>query len=281
MTPNPIIMKSVEQLNYRVTVGDVASSAGLEINLAQQGLLALASDAGGHMQVADTGEIVYLFPKNFRSILRNKFWRLRLKESWEKVWNVLFYLIRISFGIILIVSILVMLITIVAIFIAINSSNDGEGDSGGSRRGGGGGGWIFFPRFWIGPDIFWFFDPDYRSNRRDRREYSSDENEMNFLEAVFSFLFGDGNPNGDLEERRWQLIGTVIRNNGGAVVAEEIAPYLDDAASSSDEDYILPVLNPVLMVIRKFLMKGRLSIIFPSYKLQQLRQTSKNQYRPI
>ena len=96
MTPKPEIMTSVEQLGYRVTLGDVATQAGLELNLAQQGLLALASDAGGHLQVAESGEIVYLFPQNFRTILRNKYWKLRLKEAWEKVWNVLFYLIRIS-----------------------------------------------------------------------------------------------------------------------------------------------------------------------------------------
>ena len=27
------------------------------------------------------------------------------------------------------------------------------------------------------------------------------------LEAIFSFLFGDGNPNRMIDERRWQLIG--------------------------------------------------------------------------
>ena len=69
---------------------------------------------------------------------------------------------------------------------------------------------------------------------------------MNFLEAIFSFLFGDGNPNVDLEERRWQSIATVIRNNDGAVVAEQIAPYLDNVGQGSqyeDEDYMLPVLS--------------------------------------
>jgi len=69
---------------------------------------------------------------------------------------------------------------------------------------------------------------------------------MNFLEAVFSFLFGDGNPNADLEERRWQAIATVIRNNGGAVAAEQVAPYLDDLGTGYNreyEDYMLPVLS--------------------------------------
>ena len=85
MTPNPQIVRSIEKLDYRVTVGDVAAQAGLELNFAQQGLLALASEARGHLQVAESGDVVYLFPKNFRSILRNKYWQLRWQQTWEKV----------------------------------------------------------------------------------------------------------------------------------------------------------------------------------------------------
>jgi hypothetical protein len=248
MTPDPTIIKAVEQLGYRVTVGDVAARAGLNINLAQQGLLALASNAGGHLQVAESGEIAYLFPKNFRSVLRNKFLRLQLQEWWEKVWRVLFYLIRISFGIILIASIalIVAAIAIILIAMAMNSNSSSSGGGGGSSRSssGGSGLWSFF----------WFFDssPNQRSHRHSSRKSVStsleslEQKEMNFLEAVFSFLFGDGNPNADVEERRWQEIGIVIRNSRGAVAAEQIAPYLDnlgEAYERESEDYMLPVLT--------------------------------------
>ena len=135
VTLNPQIMRSVEQLDYAVTIGDVATQAGLELNVAQQGLLALASEAGGHLQVTDSGDILYQFPKNFRTILRNRFWRLRLQELWQKIWGTLFYLIRISFGIILVISIIVMFLAIVAILIAVNSK-DGDSNSGSDRDGG-------------------------------------------------------------------------------------------------------------------------------------------------
>jgi hypothetical protein len=251
MTPNPLIMKSVEQLNYRMTVGDVAAQAGLEINQAQQGLLALASEAGGHLQVADTGDIVFLFPKNFRAILRNKYWRLQLQEWWEKIWKVLFYLIRISFGVILVLSILLMIVTIIVIIIAINSrdSNGNGGGGGSSSNSSRSGGMNFFihPFFWS--DLFSIFDPGYSQRRPRKRQESGDRSGMNFLEAIYSFLFGDGDPNGNLEERRWQEIGTVITNNGGAVIAQQIAPYLDNitpqqvSSDDDDEDYMLPVLT--------------------------------------
>jgi hypothetical protein len=248
MTPNPAIVKSVEQLGYRVTLGDVAAQAGLELNLAQQGLLALASDAGGHLQVSETGDIVYLFPRNFRAILRNKFWRLRLKETWEKVWNVLFYLIRISFGIVLVLSILLMMVAIALILIAISSSRDSDSNSGSGNSGSSGGGFdiVFLPNFF---DLFWIFSPDYNQERyQEKKSYAAQSEgsakEMNILEAIFSFLFGDGNPNRNLEERRWQEIGAVIRNNGGAVIAQQLAPYLDtiNRYNEETEDYILPVL---------------------------------------
>ncbi len=245
MAPDRTIMKAVEQLGYRVTVGDVATQAGLNINLAQQGLLALASDAGGHLQVAESGEIAYLFPKNFRSILRNKFLRLQLQEWWEKVWRVLFYLIRISFGIVLLLSIVLIFVAIALIVIGINSGSDNNSGGGGRSHSGEGGGGFSMPVFWIGPDIFWFFDPGYDQRYR-RKRASSERSEMNFLEAIFSFLFGDGNPNADLEERRWQEIATVIRNSRGAVAAEQIAPYLDDIGEGYKrelEDYMLPVLT--------------------------------------
>ncbi|MBE9045112.1 hypothetical protein IQ255_11975 [Pleurocapsales cyanobacterium LEGE 10410] len=238
MTPNPKIVNSVEKLDYRVTVGDVAAQAGLELNFAQQGLLALASEAGGHLQVAESGDVVYLFPQNFRSILRNKYWQLRWQKTWEKVWRVLFYLIRISFGIVLIASIVLMVVAIAAIIIAMNSSSDDR--EGGGNRGYRGGGFYFIPRFWLG-DIFWWFDPGYNRRRRQRRSQAKGSYQMNFLESVFSFLFGDGDPNGELEEDRWQAIGAVIRSHKGAVVGEQIAPYVD--ATDQYEDYMLPVLS--------------------------------------
>lgn len=237
MALNPDVMKAVEQLNYRVTVGDVAARAGLDVKLAEQGLLALASDAGGHLQVAESGDVVYQFPKDFRSVLKNKDFRLQLQAWWDQVWRVLFYLIRISFGIVLILSILLILAAISIIVIASSSSNnDDRGID------------IDFSGFnGFGQDFLWIFYPSYYQSPREHRRLDQDGNpKLNFLEAVFSFLFGDGNPNFNVEERRWRTIGNVIRKNQGAVVAEQISPYLDQVSNkdlTDNEDYMLPVLT--------------------------------------
>lgn len=34
---------------------------------------------------------------------------------------------------------------------------------------------------------------------------------MNFLEAIFSVVFGDGDPNKEFDDKRWNLIGQYIQ----------------------------------------------------------------------
>jgi len=238
-SPNSAIMQSIEKLNYRVTVGDVATQSGLDVQFVQKELLQLANDTNGHLQVAETGDIAYLFSSNFRSILRNKYWQLRWQQGLQKAWNIVFYLIKISFGIILITLIILLVITIFAIMSKKNSDNEDSGESLG------GGSLFFLPRFWISPDFFWMFSPNYEERRYQRQRSNQRENELNFLESIYSFLFGDGNPNRNLEEKRWQEIAAVIKNNNGAIIAEQVAPYLDNINiyNERDEDYILPVLT--------------------------------------
>ncbi|KAF9601172.1 hypothetical protein IFM89_017120 [Coptis chinensis] len=112
--------------------------------------------------------------------------------------------------------------------------------------------WPDFAKDTIRPRRFW--DPYYYK----RQQTKSDDNGMNFIESVrdkvhlsvyfqvFSFVFGDGDPNQGIEEERWKLIGEYIASNGGVVSAEELAPYLDvppkDETMQDDESYILRVL---------------------------------------
>ncbi|AFY36797.1 hypothetical protein Lepto7376_0358 [[Leptolyngbya] sp. PCC 7376] len=243
MSFSPQLMKAVETLQYRATVGEVASQAGLSVQLAQNQLASLASEAGGNLQVAETGDIIYEFPSNFRSILSSKSFKLRLKAPLDKVWQAVFYIIRISFGVALVASIAIMTIAILALIFAANSRDDNNNSR--SRGGGIPTTWLI----WWGPDLFRMFTPGYyrrgygRSPQlRVQTAGNSQDSEMNFLESVFSFLFGDGDPNPNLEDRRWQSIGQVIQNNDGAVIAEQIAPYFDDLDSIAEENHMMAVM---------------------------------------
>ncbi|MCY7331766.1 MAG: hypothetical protein LH649_03700 [Pseudanabaena sp. CAN_BIN31] len=242
MAPRTAVMEAVEKLNYRVTIGDVAAQSGLDLNTAQREILALASETGGNIQVAESGEVAYKFAPDFRQILVSRSFWLQVKESLKGVWKWAFYAIRISFGILLVASILIVVLGIIAATIALNSqkSDNDRDDRRSDNRGGGG---FFFLGGWGNPfgNPFIMFAPDYYEPQRLRQR---DPNEMNFLESVFSFLFGDGNPNADLDERRWREIASMIRSHNGVVIAEQIAPYLDETSRlEGDEYFVIPVLS--------------------------------------
>jgi hypothetical protein len=92
-----------------------------------------------------------------------------------------------------------------------------------------GGGWGYNPFWGPSPFDFFYYRPYYgyySSIPAERR----DPDEMGFLESTFSYIFGDGNPNLRLEEKRLSLAANMIRKNNGAVTAEQLAPFCDDAS---------------------------------------------------
>ncbi|CAN6231883.1 unnamed protein product, partial [Urochloa humidicola] len=223
-------MDAVDHFGGRVTIGDVASRAGLQLAQAERALQALAADTEGFLEVSEDGEVLYVFPKDYRTKLAGKSFRMRVEPLVDKAKEVGAYLIRVSFGTALIASIVLVYTTIIAI---LSSSSDE--DSRGRRRRSYGS-TIFIPT-----DMFWYLDADYYRRRRVEKQDG-----MNFIESVFSFVFGDGDPNNGLEEKRWKMIGQYISSNGGVVTAEELAPFLDvpplSEESKDDESFILPVL---------------------------------------
>lgn len=228
-------MDAVDACGGRVTIGDVASKAGLKLNEAQKALQALASDTNGFLEVSDEGDVLYVFPKDYRAKLAAKSFRIKVEPLFEKAKATTEYLVRVSFGTALIASIVLVYTTIIALLSSSRSEDDSRGRRGGRSYDSG-------FTFYLSPaDLFWYWDPYYYRRRR----IQTDDNKMNFIESIFSFVFGDGDPNQGIEEERWKLIGQYISSNGGVVTAEELAPYLDvesTGATTNDDSYILPVL---------------------------------------
>ena len=223
-----------------VTAGDVAAGAGVGLGEAEQALRALSVDAEGSLQVSGDGELVYSLPPDFKRRVAGKSLRVRLEPVAERTGAALSYASRIAFGTCLIVSVVLVTTTLLVIASSSRQGNDRRDD----RGYGGGGGFYMGPRFYFSPfDLFWYFDPYYyRKQRATVREGKG----MDFLPSIFSFVFGDGDPNFDLEERRWETVGALIRREGGVVVAEQLAPYLDPPAGAlelGDEAFVLPALQ--------------------------------------
>ncbi|XP_016499236.1 uncharacterized protein At5g03900, chloroplastic-like isoform X1 [Nicotiana tabacum] len=225
-------MDAIESLGRRVTVGDVASKAGLQLSEAQIALQALATDTNGFLEVSDEGDVLYVFPENSRTNLAAKSLRMKVEPLLEKAKMAAEYLVRVSFGTTLIASIVIVYTTIIAIALSRGDDDISFPDIGLNNKG----------RRATSYDsgLFWYWDP----NNHRRQQIHEDGVRMNFFESVFSFVFGDGDPNQGIDEERWKLIGQHILSNGGVVIAEELAPFLDlmNPNYMDNESYILPVL---------------------------------------
>lgn len=102
----------MEKAGGRVTVQDVAALAGVDIATAQKGLVKLATLVDGDLEVGKDGDLVYQFPRTFRTALRTRSFTQRAKEVWLKIWPSLFYATRVSFGLCLVASIVLVFATI-------------------------------------------------------------------------------------------------------------------------------------------------------------------------
>lgn len=235
--PPEAVVAAVEKIgsNQRVIAADVAAKGGMDLNTAARGLNELASALAGadglSVAASSSGDLVYSFPENVRGELSSRSASAKARETWDAAKPALITAGRVSFGLALIASIVVVYAAIVAIQTSSDEDDRRDDRRGGGMMGGfGGGGWGYNP-FWSPLDLFWP-RPYYYG-------WYAPPPQMSLPEAFFSFVFGDGDPNAALRAARVQALAGAIRQNGGAVVAEQIAPYLDPPGAPPKGDEIL------------------------------------------
>lgn len=250
LTMNPqkqVVLKTIDSLGRKVTAADVALKSGLPVLQVEQDLNEIASETKGNLKVGEKGDIVYTYPLNFEATYLSRGMELFFQRLGDWLFKAAFFLLRISFGVMLVLSfvIVVLLIFLVIMFYSRIGGRDSDGDRGYDDYDGGWGGGGFHLSFWdwmLIRDLFLWqaYSRDYRSDPYDRynRPTINKPQKTNFFFNVFSFLFGDGDPNGNLEERKWAMIAEAIRENNGVVTADQLAPY----TGSNEDDAMLPVL---------------------------------------
>jgi len=218
---------------------------------------------------------LYDFPAGLASVLRSKSMRVRLQRTWNSVRPWLSWGGRVLFGASLLTTIVVLYAAILVLMTAsVSNKNDSSGNS------------VTLVSqnnfaMWFGQDLFfWLFPPSggYYGNYG-YYGFSYRPPKMSFLEAIFSFVFGDGDPNTQLlNESRWQLIGRCIADSGGVVAAEQLAPFLDppDLEATSESTRGRSALDrailPVLLRFRgkpEVTSEGDILYVFP--ELQESR----------
>lgn len=259
--PSRRVLTAVDKLDgNKVTAGDVAAAGGISVDEAREGLLALSAALGSPLQVSKDGEIVYDLPRSASAELAKVSTAAKLSQTYEKAKPALVTAGRTAFGVALVSSLVIVVTALVAL--SASSSSDDRNDR---REGGGGGSFYLMPRFGYSPFDVFLYRPYYYSSYD---QYDEPPKEMNDLEAIFSFVFGDGDPNFDREQRVLTAVAAAARANGGVLIAEQLAPYLDppeDAAAEGsttvDESWVLPVLTKLNG--RPEVVDGEIVYVFP------------------
>jgi hypothetical protein len=95
-TPPEAIVAAVEKMpNRKLSVADVAASAGVDLATARTQLMTLASLTGGELSVTDDGDILYAFPGNVRATLLQRSLGQRLRAGYAAAAPFLFYAVRV------------------------------------------------------------------------------------------------------------------------------------------------------------------------------------------
>lgn len=223
------VIEAIGELGRRVTVADVITKTGLPVLVASRLLNEVAADTGGHLQVSSRGEIAYQFAPGFSGAYVARGIKGAIQQGLAWTGKVALFLLKISFGLMLILSIIAVCVLIIVISLSGNR-DDRRRDVG----------FNFHFSYWdfaLLRNLFvysagWMIDDGYGRPRRKRNS--------NFLLNCFSFLFGDGNPNFNIEDRRWGLLAESIRANNYVMTVEQMAPYT--GLDPGKEDNALAVL---------------------------------------
>jgi hypothetical protein len=210
---------------------------------------------------------------------------------------IMFMVVRISFGIALICAfVAVIALVVIAIVALLKGNSDSDSDSGFNFDFGNifSTGWndgYYHRPFYLYWAFDWLWDwffywryifppygrnygsiyPDTYTNtpaRGDAYAKPIDPNKKqgkDFLSSVFSYLFGDGNPNVGFEELKWQTIARIIELNQGVVTAEQLAPYVGQ--NPANEDWMIQILQR-FTGSPEVTESGNIVYIFPAFQSQ-------------
>jgi len=268
-TEKKAVLKAISQAAGKITVADIATKTALPVLKAGSLLNQIAYETGGHLTVGTAGNIVYQFDPNFENSYLTRDSKKFLLRAWRVIFNgaaylfrlfslAMFFVIRVSFGIILVLSVVLVVVLVIVAVVALLARlmGDNDNDSGpnfdlsGLFNGIGGTcrywafDWLWDWWYWgsyLRPNPYPNYTPTYSPSTGSKPATSKGQKDKeSFLDKCFSFLFGDGDPNQGLSERYWQTIANILKANGGVIVAEQLAPYA--LSEGKNEDWVLPIL---------------------------------------
>jgi hypothetical protein len=234
-----VLVSHLRSRRRESTVADLVAGTGLPKYQVEQGLKGVLAEYAGHLKVSESGELIYYFPWPMRSTLRGfgPAFRRGVRAFLKGAAAVLSFLFKVWIVAMLVGYFLVFLaLALLALFGGFAISLSGGRDRRGGRRGpsGSGQGMFLVMRLLDLVLRMWFWSNLTGAMRgRQAREPGRP-----FYRSVFSFVFGDPDPNRDYEGQltRWAL--SYLRAHRGVITLEEVL-----AMTGRDPDGAQQLLN--------------------------------------
>jgi hypothetical protein len=209
------------------TVADIVAKTALPLRTVRELVPVAADEYSARLEVTESGEILYSFPHGFVSKYRG--FRAGLRKAAEKIKKGIKIAASAFFKVWIMLMLVgyflfFMLIALAALLLSVAASSSSNERS--SRRGDGIGGLYLASRIFNLIIHIWFYsellkpiDPYYRG----RGTISPARPKSRPLhKAIFSFIFGDGDPNADWPSREKQAVIAYIQANRGVISLPEV-----------------------------------------------------------
>ena len=217
--PDSTVISALRGLQGRATVGDVVSATGLPDHEAEVALRSLLETHRGHLEVSDSGDLLYRFDPTLIERDAERFRARFRRVAWSAF--------KVGFKIWTAVMLVVYFVIFVLILIALMTANrDGRGSGG--RRGFSLG--DFFILHWLLGGRGWDRRGLYYGDRHARR--LPKDARPPFYKKVFAFIFGPEEPR-PTQLQKDRTVVQLIRARKGVLTSSELIEHtglpIDDA----------------------------------------------------
>ena len=210
--PNPTLDTILRRLRGRATLGDVVSATGMPEHEAETALKGRLETLRGHLEVSDSGDLLYRFDP--RLIARNREpFGVRLRRA---AWSAFKTAFKVWTAVMLVVYFVVFVVLIIA---AMAANRDDRGFGG--RRGGLGLG-DFFLLHWLLGGRGWHRGSLYYGHRHARRLPKNAQ--PPFYKKVFAFIFGPEEPR-PTQAQKDRSVLRLIRARKGVLTTAELVEH--------------------------------------------------------
>lgn len=221
------------------TAVDIVGLTGLPLETVKGAVPAVADEFGARLRVTESGEVLYSFPSGFKSRYRG--FVPTVKRALRAIGKGAAALAKAVFKVWIVVMlvgyfVLFMAIALAALLASVAVSASGSRDErSSSRRGDGMGGLILATHVFDLIIRIWFYSELTKSfNDPYGRRYAQRPPKRPLHQAVFSFVFGDGDPNADWETRERKAVVAYIQANKGVIALPEFMAITGKAPAEAE-----------------------------------------------